>query len=102
MVQAITTPSLKLFWSTADFIKILKESNFPIDLYGWLAKYSNHNTKPMEKCLNLKIFYKIHKYRQRDEGMFSQQVVEEIYDRYLTHSVGDFDSWNWCSIREYA
>ena len=31
MAQAITTPSLSLFWSTADFIKILKASFFPID-----------------------------------------------------------------------
>ena len=34
---------------------------------------------------------KKYKYRQRDEGLFSQQVVEDIYDRYLTDSVDNFD-----------
>ena len=37
---------------------------------------------------------KKYKYRQRDEGMFYQQDVEEIYDRYLTEvssSVNNFD-----------
>ena len=34
---------------------------------------------------------KKYKYRRRDEGMFCQHNVEEIYDRYLTGSVDDLD-----------
>jgi dipeptide/tripeptide permease len=34
---------------------------------------------------------KKYKYRQRDEGMFCQHDVEEIYDRYLTGSIDDSD-----------
>ena len=34
---------------------------------------------------------KKYKYRRRDEGMFCQHDVEEIYDRYLTGSVDDLD-----------
>ena len=44
---------------------------------------------------------KRYKYRKRDEGMFSQQEVEEIYDRYLppasendTNGYSDSDSIN--------
>ena len=34
---------------------------------------------------------KKYKYRKRDEGMFCQQAVEEIYDRYLTEPHIHFD-----------
>ena len=36
---------------------------------------------------------KRYKYRRRDEGMFCQHDVEEIYDRYLTGSVDDLDEY---------
>ena len=32
-----------------------------------------------------------YKYRERNEGLFSQQDVEEIYDRYITQAVADVD-----------
>ena len=38
---------------------------------------------------------KRYKYRTRDEGMFHQQVVEEVYDRYLTQAAtNDFSYKN--------
>ena len=33
---------------------------------------------------------KKYKYKRRDEGMFCQHDVEEIYDRYLTDSVNEY------------
>ena len=50
MVQAITTPSLKFFWSTTDFA---------IDLYGGWQKHANHSTNLWENLLISKDFYKI-------------------------------------------
>ena len=47
MVQAITTPTLRLFWSTADFLKIIKASVFYM-VRGW-QEHSDHNTKPYGK-----------------------------------------------------
>ena len=35
-----------------------------------------------------------YKYRERNEGLFSQQDVEEIYDRYITQAVADVDQYS--------
>ena len=35
------------------------------------------------------IAVKKYKYRERDEGMFKQQQVEEIYERYITQATED-------------
>ena len=56
MVQAITTPSLRCFQSTVDFIKT---SDFPIGLYAWqLAEACQPQYKPMLKSLISKIYIK--------------------------------------------
>ena len=35
---------------------------------------------------------KKYKYRERDEGLFRQQDVEDIYDRYITQAAATIDS----------
>ena len=35
-----------------------------------------------------------YKYRERNEGLFSQQDVEEIYDRYITQAAADLDQFS--------
>ena len=35
-----------------------------------------------------------YKYRERNEGLFSQHDVEEIYDRYITQAVADVDQFS--------
>jgi dipeptide/tripeptide permease len=35
-----------------------------------------------------------YKYRERNEGLFCQQDVEEIYDRYITQAAADVDQYS--------
>ena len=43
LAQVIITPNLTFVGYTADFIKILEQSKFPIGLYWWLALSTNCN-----------------------------------------------------------
>ena len=46
LTQVIITPNLRFVGSTADFIKILEQSKFPIGLYWRLALSTNHSADP--------------------------------------------------------
>ena len=48
LIQVVITPNLTLVGSTADFIKILEQSKFPIGLYWWLALSTNRNANQWE------------------------------------------------------
>ena len=54
MTQVIITPNLTFVGSTADFIKILEQSKFPIGLYWWLALSTNRNANLWENHLLLR------------------------------------------------
>ena len=50
LTHVIITPSLRLVWSIADFIKILEVSNFPMCLYGRGQNVPYCNTNIWENC----------------------------------------------------
>ena len=54
LIQVIITPNLTFLGSTADFLKILEQSKFPIGLYWWLALSTNRNANLREIHLLLR------------------------------------------------
>ena len=58
LIQVIIKPNLRLVRCTADFIKILEVSEFPIGLYWRLVESANHQYKSMGNLLCSRIFIK--------------------------------------------
>ena len=58
LTQVIIKPNLRLVRCTADFIKIVGVSEFPIGLCWWLVESANRQYKSMGNLLCSRIFIK--------------------------------------------
>ena len=81
----ITPLSLKLPWASGEMLE-----NPPVTNCGFVYLLFTCVAGLIGLILFLAAAKK-YKYRERNEGLFCQQDVEEIYDRYITQAAADVD-----------